>query len=189
MTNSGHANLDKFENINIKVLDKPFTRGTLNNIITKQTGKNLNGVNKKVDQHKTDKLIDLKGARILLVEDNEINQEIMIELLKNAGLQVDVANNGKEGLKKVSTTVYDSVLMDIQMPEMDGYEATVEIRKLFDNKDLPIIAMTADAVSGVKDKCLKAGMDDFLIKPINVEEVFLVLTKWVKNRQVNQIEV
>jgi CheY-like chemotaxis protein len=120
------------------------------------------------------------GAEILLVEDNEINQQIAIELLEMAGLVVTVASNGKIAVETVEHKVFDAILMDIQMPVMDGYTATKEIRKDDKNASLPIIAMTANAMSGDKDKCLAAGMNEHLPKPINPQDVYKVLSQWIK---------
>ena len=119
------------------------------------------------------------GAKILLAEDNEINQQVAVETLEQEGFRVDVANNGKEAVEKVSTE-YDVVLMDLQMPEMDGYEATEEIRKDEGYKDLPIVAMTADAMTGVREQVLEAGMNDYVSKPFNPMELWQALVKWIK---------
>lgn len=126
----------------------------------------------------------IKGARILLTEDNEINQQVASELLEGVGLIVEIANNGKEAVEKVSfsgsPSKYDIVLMDLQMPVMDGYTATKTIREWTQFKDLPIVAMTADAMMGIKEKCLEFGMQDFVTKPIDPDEVFGTLVKWIK---------
>ncbi|MEZ9891935.1 PAS domain S-box protein [Vibrio lentus] len=119
------------------------------------------------------------GAEILLVEDNEINQQIALELLELAGLTVTVANNGKIAVELIENKEFNAVLMDIQMPVMDGYTATRLIRENGKNRDLPIIAMTANAMSGDKEKCLAAGMNDHLPKPINPQDVYNTLTQWV----------
>ncbi len=109
----------------------------------------------------------LRGARVLLVEDNEINQEFTLEILRGAGMKVKVANNGLEAVNMVKDSEYDIVLMDIRMPVMDGYHATAEIRKNFDSKALPIIAVTASAMSGDQTKSLLVGMNDHIAKPFN----------------------
>jgi len=123
----------------------------------------------------------IQGAHILLVEDNVINQQIAVELLEIAGLQVSVADNGKIALDKVASQEFDAILMDIQMPIMDGYTATAEIRKLPEKAHLPIIAMTANAMSGDKERCIAAGMNDHLPKPIDPENVFKTLRKYVES--------
>ena len=123
----------------------------------------------------------LKDIRILLVEDNEINQEIALELLEYEGAIVTLANNGQEAVERLkdSPADFDVVLTDIQMPVMDGYEATRFIREDLGLKSLPIIAMTAHAMAGDREKCLKVGMNDHLSKPIDPQEVFMTLSKWV----------
>ncbi|MFA6920499.1 MAG: response regulator, partial [Gallionella sp.] len=125
----------------------------------------------------------IRGASILLVEDNEFNQEVAIGLLSDAGFDVDVANNGQIAVDMVRGRSYDIVLMDMHMPVMDGVKATMEIRKdpLF--RDLPIVAMTANAMQQDKDKCAQAGMNDYLTKPIDPDELFRTLLRWVKPRQ------
>jgi PAS domain S-box-containing protein len=123
----------------------------------------------------------LRGCRVLLVEDNEINQQVAEELLRQAGVEVVVANNGKEGLEMLvaDPDAVDGVLMDIQMPVMDGYTATREIRKDGRLKDLPVIAMTANAMAGDRERALEAGMNDHIAKPIEVAELFRVLIHWI----------
>ena len=121
----------------------------------------------------------LRGANILLVEDNEINQELALELLQSNGLTVVVANDGIEALSQLKTEDFDGVLMDIQMPIMDGYEATRKIRQQEQFKDLPVIAMTANAMAGDKEKVLGAGMNDHIAKPINVNDMFNTMAKWI----------
>ncbi|MBF0224002.1 MAG: response regulator [Desulfobacterales bacterium] len=122
----------------------------------------------------------IEGAKVLLVEDNEMNQQVATEILKSAGLVVDIVNNGHEGVEAVIRTEYDIVLMDIQMPIMDGYEATKLIRQNKNLKNLPIIAMTAHAISGAKEECIKNGMNDYISKPIEPIKLFKTLMKWIK---------
>jgi CheY-like chemotaxis protein/HPt (histidine-containing phosphotransfer) domain-containing protein len=108
------------------------------------------------------------GVRVLLVEDHPINQELAVTILRRAGIEVEIANNGREALQKLEKNRFDVVLMDIQMPVMDGLEATRTIRDpgsgVLDH-DLPIVAMTANALAGDQEKYLEAGMDDYLAKP------------------------
>jgi two-component system, sensor histidine kinase and response regulator len=125
-------------------------------------------------------LAAIKGARILLVEDNELNQEVARELLTGVGLIVDVAQNGAIAVRRVQQSHYDLVFMDMQMPVMDGVTATVEIRKLAQFKDLPIIAMTANAMQQDRDRCIDAGMNDYLAKPIEPDQLWSMLSRWVK---------
>jgi two-component system sensor histidine kinase EvgS len=122
-----------------------------------------------------------KDIHILLAEDNLINQRVAIAFIKKTGFKIDIANNGKEALLATRNKKYDVVLMDVQMPQMDGLEATREIRKEKSAKDLPIIAMTANAMKGDKEKCLDAGMNDYLSKPIKPTELFTALETWLVN--------
>ncbi len=124
-------------------------------------------------------LEEIRGAKILLVEDSEVNRQVASELLEYAGLRVFAATNGKEALAAVALDDYDAVLMDIQMPEMDGYEATREIRKDPKFSSLPIIAMTANAMAGDRERSLNSGMNDHVNKPIDPDELFRALGRWV----------
>lgn len=120
-------------------------------------------------------------ARILIVEDNPINQLVVTGILKKLGYKTDVVGNGKEALRSLELIPYDIILMDCQMPEMDGYEATRIIRSSFSSvieHEIPIIAMTANAMQGDKEKCIAAGMDDYIPKPISVEQLKEKLDKW-----------
>ncbi|MFH2086610.1 MAG: PAS domain S-box protein, partial [Pseudomonadota bacterium] len=120
----------------------------------------------------------LHGAFLLLVEDNEVNRELTLDILGYAGIRADVAVNGAEAVEMVSRADYDGVLMDCQMPVMDGYEATRKIRADAHYADLPIIAMTANALPGDRDKCIASGMNEQITKPINVRQLFLILDRW-----------
>jgi len=124
--------------------------------------------------------VRIAGSQVLLVEDNDINQELAVSLLTTAGVSVDVANNGMEALAMVAAKTYDAVLMDCQMPVMDGYAATIEIRKDARFASLPVLAMSANVMAGDKEKCLEAGMDDYIAKPINVAQLFKTLALWIK---------
>ncbi len=178
---------DKAREIGIKgFLTKPATHSMLFDTIMEIFGKEYRI--KKISEDKETKfnkeLEKIKGARILLVEDNEINQQVASEFFEQLGFIVEIAHNGIESIEKVTSSgfpsKYDIVFMDLQMPLMDGYDATREIRKHSVYGDLPIIAMTADAMVGIKDKCLGAGMMDFVSKPINPEELIKVLITYVK---------
>ncbi len=127
-----------------------------------------------------ERLQPIQGARILLVEDNELNQEVAVELLKEVGLLIDVAENGVVALEMAQEHEYDLVLMDMQMPVMDGISATQAIRELGRFADLPIVAMTANAMQSDREICLAAGMNDHLGKPIEPEELWNMLLRWVK---------
>ncbi|NOX26095.1 MAG: response regulator [Deltaproteobacteria bacterium] len=123
----------------------------------------------------------IRGARILLAEDNEINQQVAQEILEQAAFVVEIANNGREAVEMAAANQYDVILMDIQMPEMNGFEATEKIRGLAaEKKDIPIIAMTAHAMAGDREKSLAGGMNDHVTKPIDPNELFAALVKWVK---------
>jgi signal transduction histidine kinase/DNA-binding response OmpR family regulator/HPt (histidine-containing phosphotransfer) domain-containing protein len=129
----------------------------------------------------------LAGARILLVEDNAINQELACELLSRAGVVVAIAKDGREALAALEHDRFDAVLMDCQMPVMDGYEATRALRLRPELKDLPVIAMTANAMAGEREKVLAAGMNDHIAKPIRLDEMFKTLVRWVQPAAVQPV--
>jgi len=126
--------------------------------------------------------ISLRGLRVLLVEDNEINQQVAAELLGSVGIEVTIAGNGREAVERVveSATPFDgdAILMDLQMPEMDGFEATREIRADPRFRELPIIAMTAHALVEERERCLAAGMNDHVTKPIDPDVLFVTIGRW-----------
>ncbi|MCG8620033.1 MAG: transporter substrate-binding domain-containing protein [Desulfobacterales bacterium] len=122
----------------------------------------------------------IKGARVLVAEDNEINQQVALETLEMAGFWVTIAPNGKQAVQKIGREKYDLILMDINMPVMDGFDATRAIRNMPENKALPIVAMTAHAVTGYREKCLAAGMNDYITKPFKQKDLFGCLVKWIK---------
>ncbi|MGE4560204.1 MAG: response regulator, partial [Desulfobulbus sp.] len=170
------------EGVNISTfLTKPVTPSTLLDAIMKAMGHDIADVthSKRQKSSAAEDIRRLRGARILLVEDNEVNQELAFELLASNGLLVEVANNGREALEKLSRQPFDGVLMDCQMPVMDGYEATRQLRGQDRFKDLPVLAMTANAMAGDREKVLDAGMNDHIPKPINVDEMFHVMARWI----------
>ncbi|MBF0159947.1 MAG: CHASE domain-containing protein [Magnetococcales bacterium] len=120
------------------------------------------------------------GARVLLVEDNSINQQIACEVLSKARLVVECAHNGAEALQKLALSDYDAVLMDLQMPVMDGYTATQQIRGQFRWAHLPVVAMTANAMTSDRDSCLSIGMNDHVSKPLLKKELFATLMRWIQ---------
>jgi signal transduction histidine kinase/DNA-binding response OmpR family regulator/HPt (histidine-containing phosphotransfer) domain-containing protein len=123
----------------------------------------------------------LRGARVLLVEDNDMNQELALELLTQAGMEVVMANNGQEALDILAVDPhFDGVLMDCQMPVMDGYTATRAIRANPALKDLPVLAMTANAMAGDRERAVAAGMWDHIAKPLNLGSMFATLARWIK---------
>ncbi|MGD8461851.1 MAG: response regulator [Desulfobacterales bacterium] len=144
-------------------------------------------------EQEAEALENIQGARVLLVEDNEINQQVAKEILEGAGLNIILANNGQEAVNAVKENKYDAVLMDVQMPVMDGYTATRKIREWEGgmrpaegrrgnegNDPIPIIAMTAHAMAGDEDKSLQAGMNGHVTKPIDPNQLFAALQKWIK---------
>ena len=124
----------------------------------------------------------IAGARVLLVDDNDLNQQVGAELLSGAGLVVDVAQNGQVALDMLAQTAYDLVLMDMQMPVMDGLAATRLLRQNPAWANLPVLAMTANAMSRDRDLCLEAGMNGHLAKPIDPDELFATLLQWITPR-------
>ncbi len=163
-------------------IPKPTNQSLLFNTILEVSGKN---VAKDSDARGTSLDASIKdkvgGIHILLVEDNPINQQLATELLESVGAHVSIAGNGQEAVDKVRASSYDIVLMDVQMPVMSGYDASKRIREDERFKDLPIIAMTAYAMSGAREQCLASGMNDYISKPIHPEELYAALVKWSKN--------
>ena len=121
----------------------------------------------------------LKDKRILLVEDNDINQLVAKDILEQAGIRVSIASNGEEAIKHVHANKFDAVLMDVQMPIMDGYKATEILRETYPSAQLPIIAMTANALTGDRERSIESGMNDYISKPINPDILFETLVKWL----------
>ena len=173
------------------ILHKPINASLLYNMVQGMLLHHQHPLSDMEDAGESEKTLStgmerrLQGMRILLVEDNPINQQIATELLGNAGAIVVVANNGEEALTSILTpqngeeTPFQAVLMDLQMPVIDGFEATRRIRKDERFADLPIIAMTAHARSEEWESCRQAGMNDYVAKPISVQDLFATLTKWV----------
>ena len=162
-------------------LTKPVQPSALYNAIleafgTAQQTPQSGNENPLADEWKT-----LRGARILVVEDHELNQQVAREVLEGGGMTVSLANNGRDGVAAVfeSPVPFDAVLMDLQMPEMDGYEATRLIREKKNEWELPIIAMTAHAMSDERLKCLAAGMNDHIAKPFQTRDLFEILGRWI----------
>jgi len=162
------------------VLNKPVSASTLLDQISFVFG-GVTGQSRKTQRQSSyrDDERALRGAWLLLVEDNEVNQEVAQHILNDAGIRVDIASNGAIALAKIEENAYDGVLMDCQMPVMDGYQATRKLRQDPRYSDLPVIAMTANAMVGDKEKCLDAGMNDFIAKPIDVAQLFGTLARWI----------
>ena len=173
-------------------IDKPIQISTLFDTIMNLFGKAvlLPPLEKREDFLSQPLNKNIRGARVLLVEDNEINQQVGHELLDMAGVKVQIANNGQEALDLIidseSTSSFDLVLMDIQMPVMDGYQATEEVRKMERHQTLPIVAMTANVMVEDLAKCWKMGMNDHVAKPIEPHKLFAVLNKWIQPQIENQ---
>jgi len=169
------------EKVGINVfLTKPIYQSTLFNAIMDAFGEEaLVGtvMEKRITTKASIYKKRLKGIRVLVAEDNPTNQEIALAILESAGIFVEIAKNGKEAVEAVHRSHFNAVLMDIQMPEMDGYEATKIIRQDSRFTSIPIIAMTAHAMKGDEEKCLEAGMDGYISKPINQERLFYIIWK------------
>jgi two-component system, sensor histidine kinase and response regulator len=167
-------------------LSKPVTASTLLEAIGEALGKGRITETRAHDRsdQAQESIQSIHGARLLLVEDNEMNQELALELLRGAGIDVVVANNGREAIDILAQdAAFDGILMDCQMPVMDGYAATREIRGNPALRDIPILAMTADVMAGDREKVLAAGMLDHIAKPINVDNMFATISKWIRPQQ------
>lgn len=175
--------LEAAQNVRIDgLLTKPVSPSTLLDTILSVFGKEIvqrpRRQQRQADYRQAEQA--LRGAYLLLVDDNDVNQELAQEILEGAGIRLDIAGNGLEALQKIALTDYDGVLMDCQMPVMDGFEATRKLREDPRFANLPVIAMTANAMVGDKEKCLECGMNDFVAKPIDVGQLFTTLARWVK---------
>ncbi len=162
------------------MINKPVTVSSLLDSLNPILGNQIDV--KQADQHLSNQSRQIfQGKRILLVEDNELNQEIATEILQDAGVRVSLANNGQEALDQLTQhpDAFDLVLMDIQMPIMDGYTASQRIRQQPQWQQLPILAMTANAMSGDKERALAAGMNDHIAKPINIAALYATLERWL----------
>jgi len=174
--------IQDIDDVYISVYPKPIRRQHLHKTLSAQLNK-IKGIveEKEVVTEAieiTDK--DKKLLKILLVEDNDVNQKVALRLIEKIGYQTDLASNGIEAIEAVQSIDYDIVLMDLLMPEMDGLEATKQIKELAVNKTRPkIIAMTANSMLGDRELCMDAGMDDYINKPIRIDELEAALDKWL----------
>jgi len=167
------------------VLDKPVIASQLFDIIVNLQNYSpaQKGLKQWNDLHKAGKSLQaIKGAKILLVEDNPTNQLVAKAILKDMGFVVDLAINGLEAVSKASSNSYDTILMDVQMPDMDGIQATRQIRASSEEHNVPIIAMTAAAMDTDRSACQNAGMNDFIAKPIDVTSLAETLLRWIPAR-------
>jgi signal transduction histidine kinase/CheY-like chemotaxis protein len=169
------------ENSFANILIKPVTASMLFDSALEVLGAH-NSPNYDVAVSPTFELAQIRGSRVLLVEDNELNREVAIGLLEDAHLSIDTAENGQIAVQMVTGGNYDLVLMDMQMPVLDGLAATRAIRLKPQFKALPIIAMTANVMATDREKCTEAGMNDHLSKPIDPDALFAALLRWIKPR-------
>ena len=170
-----------------EVLAKPVSSSALLDASLRVLGLNVEVIAaSNAHTHSTVGLEAVRGARILLVEDNDLNQQVAGELMEDEGFVVEIAENGQIAIDKILNTnePWDIVLMDMQMPVMDGITATQIIRKTIDPEKLPIVAMTANAMQQDRNRCMRAGMQDFIIKPIDPNNLWQTLSKWIKPRSV-----
>jgi PAS domain S-box-containing protein len=164
-------------------------KAVLGRVLTEQRGINpkQQGLKRQYDDAQCEGIFSGCKARILLAEDNITNQQVALGILKKFGLTADAVANGSEAIKALESIPYDLVFMDAQMPEMDGFEATKAIRNSLDNaarRGIPIIAMTAHALQGDRDRCLEAGMNDFISKPITPDVLIRVLEEWLPKNNI-----
>lgn len=169
------------------VFDKPINPSRLLNYLSRHDLIGQSVMPLAAPEDLPQALRKIAGARILLVEDNDINQQIAEEQLAGVGMQVTIVNNGAEAVSLCESHMFDLILMDLEMPVMDGYEATRRLRLLPSWTIQPIVAMTAHALSGDRERCLAAGMNDHLSKPIELEELYAALVRWIPERN-NSVE-
>lgn len=171
------------EGLSFTLLNKPVTPSRLKDALTNALADQMTSRRSEEIENIKRELPSYAQAKILLVEDNAINREVAEGLLASVGLSVETAENGLIAVEMVKKKRYDLLLMDLQMPEMDGFDATKQIRSLPLYKDTPIIAMTAIAFQEDRARCLEAGMTDHLSKPVDPENLFSVLAKWLPATQ------
>jgi signal transduction histidine kinase/CheY-like chemotaxis protein len=174
-----------------EVLTKPVTPSTLLDTILLVHGCQAPPQSHRaLRKEETRAVIDkLKGAHVLLVEDNELNEELAIDLLAGAAITARVAHNGREALDWLERESFDGVLMDVQMPVMDGYAATRAIRRTPRWRGLPVIAMTANVMAGDREKALAAGMNDQIGKPLDINQMFMTMARWITPSSTAPVEL
>jgi CheY-like chemotaxis protein len=134
--------------------------------------------------HLDERRSDPNAALVLVVEDSPVNRLVAVHVLERLGFRAHVVNDGREALQALSSQRYDAVLMDCQMPDIDGYEATRELRRRENGgRHTPVIAMTAHAMTGDRERCLDAGMDDYIAKPVRSQTLNDVLSRWIGREQ------
>ncbi|MFM5599419.1 response regulator [Aeromonas sp. 55A] len=170
-------------------LPKPMTE----NALLAKVDELLNGSSYELNLRKAEAQGDqqhfkslLQGSRVLLAEDNRVNQQLIIEYLRRVDAVVCVVSNGREAVERVAEQPFDVILMDLQMPVLDGLDATRQIRKMVDKHDVPIIALTASAMPGDKERCLGVGMNGYVTKPVSKLDLYNNLLQWVKPQGVEQ---
>jgi two-component system, sensor histidine kinase and response regulator len=171
-------------------LTKPVRQSRLFDAIATVMGTHAEGATlekegQPITQHSIKERRAASWVRVLVAEDNAVNQKVAAKMLENLGFHADVAANGLEALEAISRIPYAAILMDVQMPEMDGYEATAEIRRRQEGsgRRTPIIAITANAMKGDREKALAVGMDDYVPKPVKLEELETVLGRWISREE------
>ncbi|MEH8150917.1 hybrid sensor histidine kinase/response regulator [Aeromonas veronii] len=173
-------------------LPKPMTE----NALLAKVDELLNGSSYELNLRKAEAQGDqqhfkslLQGTRVLLAEDNRVNQQLIIEYLRRVDAVVCVVSNGREAVERVAEQPFDVILMDLQMPVLDGLDATRQIRKMVDKHDVPIIALTASAMPGDKERCLGVGMNGYVTKPVSKLDLYNNLLQWVKPQGVEQVGI
>ncbi len=184
LSSSGEATRDLLTKAGLDAyLKKPVRQSALLDCIASLVGMSELRIKPKsagLTEHVPLVTASLRNVRILVVEDNAVNQKVAKRMLEKAGCQIDIVGNGFEAIEAVECLPYDLVFMDCQMPEMDGFEATAQIRKRQSGEErLPIVAMTANALTGDRERCLEAGMDDYIAKPVKPADLYAMITKWL----------
>lgn len=191
MLTSTYSNASQLERQNVGILrcaNKPVRQRELLEIILDVLQRSDKPVKSEISARQAPSLLPTKNlmqGNILLAEDNLVNQEVAKAMLAKLGFKVDIANDGQQALDFINKQRYDIILMDCQMPVMDGFEATTQIRKQYGHT-IPIVALTANATEDDRNHCIEAGMDDFLSKPYTLNQLNEVLTKWQTKNESNQ---